>query len=100
MLRALADGTRRHILSLVARGERSAGEIAAAFPLTRPAISQHLGVLLASDLLVMRRQGTRRLYRANRRALAQLKAEISAIWDDHLLRLKRVAEAAERKRPR
>ena len=96
MLQALADGTRRHILALVWRGERTAGEIASHFTMSRPGISQHLGVLLASNLVVVRRVGTRRLYRANRRAIARLRAELGEFWDISLRQLKREAEAAER----
>jgi DNA-binding transcriptional ArsR family regulator len=98
MLRALADGTRRRILALVWRNERTAGEIAGNFTMSRPAISQHLSVLLASELVTMRRDGTRRLYRANRRALARLRAELGLFWDTSLARLKVEAEAAERKK--
>jgi DNA-binding transcriptional ArsR family regulator len=97
MLRALADGTRRQILTLVWREERLAGEIAAAFDVTRPAVSQHLGVLLASDLLSVRRRGTQRLYRANRQAVARLRAELATMWDDGLHRLKHAAEASHQK---
>jgi DNA-binding transcriptional ArsR family regulator len=96
MLQALADGTRRHILALVWRSERTAGEIASHFTMSRPGISQHLGVLLASNLVMVRRAGTRRLYRANRRAIARLRAELGAFWDTSLRQLKREAEAAER----
>jgi DNA-binding transcriptional ArsR family regulator len=94
VLRALADGTRREILALVSRAERTAGEIAAGFALTRPAISQHLAALLRSDLILMRRAGTRRLYRANPRAVARLRAELDAFWEDALSLLKDRAEAA------
>lgn len=100
MLQALADGTRRHILSLVWRTERTAGEIASHFHMSRPGVSQHLGVLLKSNLLAMRRAGTRRLYRANRRAVAQLRADLGAFWDKSLAQLKSEAEAAERKKKR
>jgi DNA-binding transcriptional ArsR family regulator len=96
-LRALADGTRRQILALVWRKERTAGGIADEFALTRPAISQHLGVLLASGLVSVRRVGTRRFYRANRRAIMQLRADLGAFWDSHLSLLKEAAEAARRK---
>jgi DNA-binding transcriptional ArsR family regulator len=95
-LRALADGTRRHILALVWHEERSASDIASAFAMSRPAVSQHLKVLTGSDLLVLRREGTRRFYRANRAAVARLQAEFAAFWDDGLGRLKRAAEHAER----
>lgn len=97
MLRALADGTRRQILTLVWREERAAGEIAAAFDMTRPAVSQHLAVLLASGLVSVRRQGTQRLYRANRETVARLRAELATMWDSGLDRLKHAAESANRK---
>jgi|SRR5215470_14068489 len=96
-LRALADGTRRQILALVWRNERTAGEIASEFAMTRPAISQHLTVLRESELVSVRSAGVRRYYRANRRAIAQLRAELGAFWDDSLAELKNAAEAAERK---
>jgi DNA-binding transcriptional ArsR family regulator len=100
ILRALADRTRRHILALVWRKERTAGQIAAEFPVSRPAISQHLRVLLTSELITVRRAGTRRLYRANRRALARVRAQLGAFWDSRLEQLKDAAETAERKRRR
>ena len=97
-LRALADGTRRQILALVWRQERAAGDIAAAFAVTRPAISQHLKVLLESDLIQMRRDGTRRLYHANRRAVARLRSELATFWDNSLPALKHAAEETERRK--
>jgi DNA-binding transcriptional ArsR family regulator len=100
LLQALADPTRRHILALVWRNERTAGEIASHFRMSRPGVSQHLGVLLRSNLLKLRRAGTRRLYRANRRAVAQLRADLDAFWDNSLGRLKLAAETAERKKKR
>jgi DNA-binding transcriptional ArsR family regulator len=96
ILRALADGTRRQILTLVLHKERTAGDIAARFSMSRPAVSQHLGVLLESKLLSVRREGTRRIYRTNRKAITRLWTELATIWDDSLLRLKSAAEAAER----
>jgi DNA-binding transcriptional ArsR family regulator len=96
-LRALADGTRRQILVLVWRNERTAGEIASAFAMTRPGVSQHLTVLRESELVLVRSAGVRRYYRANRTAVAQLRAELGAFWDDRLVRLRNAAEAAERK---
>jgi DNA-binding transcriptional ArsR family regulator len=95
MLRALADGTRRQILALVWRQERTAGDIAAAFSVTRPAISQHLRVLLESELVQMRRAGTRRLYRADQRAMAALRSELATFWDNSLVKLKQAAEETE-----
>src|SRR5580704_17896373 len=97
MLRALADGTRRQILALVWRDERTAGEIAAEFAMTRPAVSQHLAELRDSNLVSVRPECTRRLYCANRHSMARLRAELGAFWDDRLAQLRDVAEAAERK---
>jgi DNA-binding transcriptional ArsR family regulator len=97
MLRALADSTRRQILALVWREERTAGEIAAKFTITRPAVSQHLAILRESALLTVRREGTRRLYRADRQAMARLRSELSTFWDNHLTQLKLAAKRAERK---
>jgi DNA-binding transcriptional ArsR family regulator len=71
-LRALAEPHRRAILSLVAHEELSAGEIAGAFDVSRTAVSQHLTVLKNAGLLNERRDGTRRLYRADPDGLADL----------------------------
>ena len=97
MLRAIADGRRRQILALVWRDERSASEIAAEFTISRPAVSQHLAILLESRLVRMRRQGTRRLYRADLAAIARLRAELGRFWDVHLAELKQAAEDSVRK---
>jgi DNA-binding transcriptional ArsR family regulator len=96
MLRAIADETRRQILTLVWRRERTAGEIAAEFTMTRPAVSQHLAILRETQLVTVRRQGTRRLYRADLAKIARLRAELGLFWDDHLAQLKHAAEATAR----
>ena len=59
---ALSDPTRRGILSMLARGELSAGEIAEAFAITRPSISHHLSVLKGADLIESRREGQSLIY--------------------------------------
>ena len=97
-LRALAEPRRRDILRLVADRERSAGEIASQFDVTRPAISQHIGVLKEAGLLVERRQGTRRLYRARPEGLAELRTFLDEFWGEGLERLKTVAEQDQRRR--
>ena len=96
-LRALADGTRRHILTLVWQEERTASEIASEFSMSRPAVSQHLKVLLDSDLILLRRSGTRRFYRVNPSSISKLQSELASFWDEGLSRLKRAAKDAERK---
>src|SRR6266852_4149105 len=97
-LKAIAAPRRRRILSLVRDGELSAGEIAAHFDVTRPAVSQHLNVLKEAGLVSERRNGTRRLYRARPEGLAELKAFLEGFWDDRLGALKREAEKEERKK--
>ena len=97
---AVAAPRRRAILRLVRDGELSAGEIAAHFDVTRPAVSQQLRVLKEAELVVERRAGTRRLYRARPEGLDELRAFVEDFWDDGLDRLKREAEAEQRRRGR
>jgi DNA-binding transcriptional ArsR family regulator len=95
-LRAIAEPRRRAILRLVWDAELSAGEIASHFDVSRPAVSQHLGVLKEVGLVSERRNGTRRLYRARPEGLADLKAFLDEFWGDRLTALKREAEREER----
>lgn len=95
-LKALAEPRRRAILRLVWAQELPATTIAERFQdVTRPAISQHLAVLKEADLVTERRDGTRRLYRANTGTMAELRAFLDAYWSSGLERLRDVAEAAE-----
>src|SRR5260370_501900 len=94
-LRAIAEPRRRRILELVGDQELSAGEIASHFEVTRPAISQHLGVLKEAGLVNERRNGTQRLYRARPEGLAELKAFLDGFWDEKLEALQRAAERKE-----
>ena len=97
-LRAIAEPRRRRILQLVGDRELSAGEIASHFEVTRPAISQHLGVLKEAGLVNERRNGTQRLYRARPEGLAELRAFLDGFWDEKLEALQREAEREERKK--
>lgn len=91
-LRALVEPRRRVILRLVARDELSAGEIAAAFEVSRTAVSQHLTVLKNAGLLTERREGTRRLYRARPEGLAGLREFLDDMWAGALDTAKRLVE--------
>lgn len=95
-LKAIAAPRRRQILSLVRDGELSAGEIAAHFDVTRPAVSQHLNVLKEAGLVSERRNGTRRLYQARPEGLAEVRRFLEEFWSDRLDALKREAEREER----
>src|SRR3954468_189492 len=92
-MRALAEPRRRAILRLVARDELSAGEIAAAFEVSRTAVSQHLTVLKHAGLLTERREGTRRLYRARPEGLAGLREFLDEMWSGALDTARRLVEA-------
>ena len=95
-LRALAEPRRRDILRLVWSQELPAGEIAAQFAVTRPAISQHLTILKEAGLVTERRDGTRRLYRAQPARLADVLAFLQSFWDVRLDALKQAVEAEVR----
>ena len=97
-LKAIAAPHRRQILTLVRDGELSAGEIAAHFDVSRPAVSQHLNVLKEAGLVNERRNGTRRLYRARPEGLVPIKSFLEGFWDERLEGLKREAEREERKK--
>jgi DNA-binding transcriptional ArsR family regulator len=94
-LRAIAEPRRLRILELVGTRELTAGEIASHFEVTRPAISQHLGVLKEAGLVDERRNGTHRLYRARPQGLAELKAFLDRFWDERLEALQQEAEREE-----
>lgn len=96
--RAIADPRRRQILSMVNDAELSAGEIAAGFDVSRPAVSQHLTVLREAGLLSERRKGTSRLYRARPEGLAGLRDFMDGFWTDRLERLKLAAELEQQRR--
>jgi DNA-binding transcriptional ArsR family regulator len=71
-LAALADPTRRELIALLADGELAAGDLAARFPVSRPAISRHLRVLREAGLVRSRTDGRRRLYTLDPSPLREL----------------------------
>lgn len=77
---ALADGTRRAIVSRLAEGPLAVGELAAGLPVTRPAVSQHLKVLKEAGLVSERAEGTRHIYRLNPTAVAALRDQLDTFW--------------------
>ncbi len=93
VLHALAEPRRRAILRLVGDRELAAGEIARRFEVTRPAISQHLRVLREAGLVEERRDGTRRLYRARRARVEELRDYLAGFWEGRLRLLREQAES-------
>ena len=76
--KALADPTRREILRLLRGGEKSAGELARHFDMTRPSMSHHFAVLKQADLIAARREGQQIYYALNTTVLEDL---LTRIWD-------------------
>src|ERR671934_2468291 len=89
---ALGDATRREIMERLRGGPRPVGEIAAGLPISRPAVSQHLRVLKEAGLVAERKEGTRRLYRIEPEALADLRAYFDSFWEQALAAFKAAAE--------
>src|SRR5205823_210386 len=94
-MRAIAEPRRREIVRLIWRDELPAGQIAAHFAVTRTAISQHLRVLKEAGLVVERRAGARRYYRAVPQRVEEVRQFLETFWDDSLATLQRAAELEE-----
>ena len=77
---ALADGTRRAIVSRLAEGPQAVGQLAAELPVTRSAVSQHLKILKNAGLVSEHAVGTRRIYRLNPTAVAALRDQLDTFW--------------------
>jgi DNA-binding transcriptional ArsR family regulator len=94
-VRVIAEPRRREILRLCWQQERTAGALAGAVDITFGAVSQHLKVLRDADLVTVRRDGTRRYYRANRATLGPLADYLESMWAGQINRLASLAEADE-----
>src|SRR5215207_2085892 len=97
-LDAVASPRRRAILRLVWDRELAAGQIAAQFDISWPAISQNLRVLCDAGPLTQRKAGHHRLYLANRDALGALEPLLRAMWAADLDQLRQVVERDQRER--
>ncbi|MGW1881403.1 ArsR/SmtB family transcription factor [Streptomyces sp. NPDC001970] len=95
-VQVIAEPRRREILRLVWDDELPAGDIAARFDVTFGAVSQHLKVLRDAGLVTLRKDGTKRFYRADREALGPLAEYLQAMWSSKLDTLARLAEEAEK----
>jgi DNA-binding transcriptional ArsR family regulator len=91
-LDALGDPTRRAILERLLKGPQPVGELAREFPISRPAISQHLRILKNAHLVVDRPAGNRRMYALNPAGVEALRAYFDRFWDHALAAYKRAAE--------
>lgn len=89
---ALGDPQRRAIVELLAAGDRSVGELAAALPISRPAVSRHLRLLREAGLVTRRAEGTRRLYRLHDEGIEAVRAYLEQVWGDAAARFRLLAE--------
>ena len=89
---ALGDPTRRAIFERLAERPRAVGELAGGFPVSRPAVSQHLRVLKDARLVVDRPAGNRRIYQVDPTGLGALRADLERFWGQALANYKAVVE--------
>lgn len=87
---ALADPTRRRIIESLCAGERSFGDLAEQFEMSRPAVSQHLKVLRETGFVTVRAEAQRRYYRLDGHGLDEIGewlGKVRRFWNDRLDRL-------------
>jgi DNA-binding transcriptional ArsR family regulator len=99
-LDALGDPTRRAILARLIDGPLPVGELARDFPVSRPAISQHLRVLKQARLVVDRPAGNRRLYQLNPAGFETVREYLEQFWGQALSAFKREVEKPVTQIPR
>lgn len=92
---ALGDPMRRAIFRSVAARPRAVGELARDFPISRPAVSQHLKVLKDVGLVIDRPEGARRVYAAHAPGIAALRTELDRVWNSALAAFKAAVEVPE-----
>ena len=96
-LDALGDPTRRAILARLINGPLPVGKLASDFPVSRPAISQHLRILKQAQLVTDRAIGNRRLYELDAAGFAKLRDYFDKFWDQALLAFKSHVETPKSK---
>ncbi len=89
---ALGDTTRRAILERLLQGPAPVGKLAADFPVSRPAISQHLKILKDANLVIDRSEGTRRVYQLNPAGFVALREYFDKFWSHALEAFKNKVE--------
>ncbi len=93
---ALSDPTRRAIFERLAGGPYAVRDLACDFPVSRPAVSQHLKVLKDAGLVTDQAAGTRRIYQVHPPALEALRSYLDGFWTTALDRFKSAAEGRPR----
>ena len=97
---ALGDPTRRAVFRRLRKGNRSVREIAEGMDVSRPAVSQHLKVLKAAGLIIVRVDGARRLYGVDPGGIEALRNWLDGFWDETLAAFKLAAEQEQNRSER
>jgi DNA-binding transcriptional ArsR family regulator len=92
---ALGDPHRRDILRLLSEGDKPVNQIAAALPISRPAVSRHLRLLKEAGLVAEHAQGTLRIYHLRDEGLQAVQAYLERVWGDGTRRFRLMAENTE-----
>jgi len=96
---AIGDGNRREILRLLSQGDKPVHEIAAALPISRPAVSRHLKLLKNAGLVAERADGNRRIYHLEDDGLQVVQDYLERVWGEAAVRFRLVAENTTAPRP-
>ncbi|MEO7223196.1 MAG: metalloregulator ArsR/SmtB family transcription factor [Devosia sp.] len=96
-LEALGNAERRKLVLALSDGPRSVGELAAEFPISRPAVSRHLAQLERAKLVAHRAEGTRNVYFLDKAGLEATADWLNRFWDEAEARLRLVAENTPRR---
>ena len=89
---ALGDPNRREILRLLSGGDKPVGELAAALPISRPAVSRHLRLLKDAGMVAEQARGTRRVYHLQEAGLRSVQAYLEDVWGEAAARFRLLAE--------
>lgn len=92
---ALGDSNRRAILRQLSGGDKPVHEIAAALPISRPAVSRHLRVLKDAGMVAEEAHGTRRIYHLQDEGLLAVQTYLEGVWGDATVRFRLLAENTE-----
>jgi DNA-binding transcriptional ArsR family regulator len=96
---ALGDVTRREILRLLSNGDKPVHELAAALPISRPAVSRHLRLLKDAGLVAERAEGTRHIYHLEDRGMHAVQAYLERVWGEAAARFRLLAENTDPEPP-
>jgi DNA-binding transcriptional ArsR family regulator len=92
---ALGDPNRREILRLLSGGDKPVHEIAAALPISRPAVSRHLRLLKDAGMVTEQAHGTRRIYHLQEEGMRAVQAYLEGVWGEAAVRFRLLAENSD-----